>query len=263
MADEHPKITLASPNATTPLTEFAQQVPAFIDGIKKLGTAIARSLTTLYEHVTTGELIEKAGWLPHYTSPFDQITLDDDPSAVHDLLGSHYRENWDAVKAQFLTKLATYDVDGEAKETFTEALELHELGHYRAVVRLLFPEIERVARIELYEGKLNIASLKELREAAGKNLGLSSFGSTRYSFNLYRRVSEHLYEYVTSPESIERYTNDPVPNRHASLHGVVIYKNVNNSLNAIIMAEMMLALISDLKDLISNDDAENETAEES
>lgn len=262
MADEQtyqPITQISIPKPYIPNTDIGKQFTDFVVGIKALGAKIMEGLTSFYGHVKKGELIEEAGWLPHYTSPFDSITLGDDPAQVSSLIDQHYRDNWPNVKAQFMAKVATYSVDDEAKETFTEALELHEIGHYRAVVRLLFPEIERVARKEVYEGKMGIASLKELREAAGKNLGLSSFGSIQYSLNLFHRVSEHLYEYVSDPAAVEKYTNDPVPNRHASVHGIVIYKKVNNSLNAIIMAEMMLAIVNDLKELINSDGGETQT----
>lgn len=133
-----------------------------------------------------------------------------------------------------------------------EALELHEIGHYRPVVRLLFPEIERVARKELFpDWNKSLTSLKELRDAAGNHLGFSTFGSIEYSWHLFAKVSRHLYEYVNLDRvSIAKYENDPVPNRHASLHGTVVYKTVNNSLNAIIMAETMFIIISDLKKVV-------------
>lgn len=263
MPYEQNPISIPKPNV--PQTDFSTKLIEFVENIKALGTAIVQGFVTLYGHVKKGELIEEAGWLPHYTSPFDKIAVEDDPARVSALLEQHYTENWTDVKAQFVSKLATYDVDDEAKETFLEALELHEIGHYRPVVRLLFPEIERAARKELFpDWNKSLTSLKELREAAGHNLGLSTFGSIEYSWHLFKRVSEHLYEYVNlDPSSVAKYENDPVPNRHASLHGVVVYKKVNNSLNAIIMAEMMFLIVSDLKKKVSGDeDAKSQIIEQ-
>src|SRR3546814_18128727 len=99
------------------------------------------------------------------TSPFDKIDIEADKAAIGDLLKRHSSENWPAVKRKFIAKLAAYDFDDEAKETFLEALNLHEEGHYRAVVHLVFPEIERVARKDFYSGTLKgFASLKEVQE---------------------------------------------------------------------------------------------------
>lgn len=252
MADERetPVVRVNIPKPHIPQIDLSKQFTDFVENVKALGAKVLEGLAVFDRHMKIGGLIEDAGWLPHYTSPFDSIILGNDPAQVSAIIDQHYRANWPEVKTQFVERLATYNVDDEAKETFVEALELHEIGHYRAVVRLLFPEIERVARNDVYDGKMGIASLKELREAAGKNLYLSNFGSVQYSLNLFHRVSEHLYENVTDPAAVEKYKSDPVPNRHASLHGVVIYKKVNNSLNAIIMAEMMLAIVSDLKESI-------------
>lgn len=253
-----PTVNISMPKPYVPRTDFSKQLTEFVDNVKAIGAKIMEGLAVFYGHVKKGELIEEAGWLPHYTSPFDSITLGDDPAQVSAVIDQHYRNNWSAVKAHFLAKLANCNVDDEAKETFTEALELHEIGHYRAVVRLLFPEIERVALIEFYDGiPKGIASLKDVREAAENNLGFSSFGSVQYSFNLYHRVSKHLYENASDVAAVQKYATDPVPNRHASLHGLVIYKKVNNSLNAIIMAEMMLWIVSDLKELTNSGSVEN------
>ncbi|KTE19890.1 hypothetical protein ATE66_19795 [Sphingopyxis sp. H107] len=57
----------------------------------------------------------------------------------------------------------------------------------------------------------------------------------------------HLYEHVDNEGDIERCKNDPVPNRHAAIHGFVAYSTEHNSFNAIVMAETMLSLIADLK----------------
>ena len=62
-----------------------------------------------------------------------------------------------------------YDVDEEAKATVREALAAHEACFYRSVCRVLMPEIERVARTELHDGRLeSITSQRRLRELAGK-----------------------------------------------------------------------------------------------
>lgn len=252
------KVTIPAP--TIRQTDFGAKLVQFVEGIKAVGAALVQGFVTLYGHVKKGELIEESGWLPHYTSPFDKIAIEDAKADVAALLERHYKENWLDVKAQFIAKLATYDVDDEAKETFLEALELHEIGHYRPVVRLLFPEIERAARKELFpHWNKSLTSLKELRDAARNSLGLSTFGSIEYSWHLFHQMSEHLYEYVNhDPLSVTKYENDPVPNRHASLHGIIVYKSVNNSLNAIIMTEMMFVIISDLKKKVAEMDEAQE-----
>src|SRR3546814_3864530 len=97
--------------------------------VKNITAAIAKIwavLAVAFGQLKKAELIEEAGWLPHYTSPFDKIDIEADKAAIGDLLKRHYSENWPAVKRKFIAKLAAYDFDDEAEETFLEALNLHE-----------------------------------------------------------------------------------------------------------------------------------------
>jgi hypothetical protein len=51
-------------------------------------------------------------------------------------------------------RLKASRVDDVAQATFIEALEAHGLGLYRVAPRLLFPEIERLARNEFRAGRV-------------------------------------------------------------------------------------------------------------
>jgi hypothetical protein len=42
---------------------------------------------------------------------------------------------------------------------------------------------------------------------------------------------------VKTPERLAEVAADPVPNRHAALHGLVVYSTRQASMNALIMAE--------------------------
>lgn len=239
------------PLKISPISDgLSQLVKNVTDAIAKIGAGLAVALG----HLKKAELIEEAGWLPHYTSPFDKIDIEDDKAAIGILLTRHYSENWPAVKSKIITKLAAYDFDDEAKEMFLEALNLHEAGHYRAVVHLVFPEIERVARKDFYSGKMKgFASLKEVQEAVMESYYLPTFESHQYALSLYSRIVSHLYQHVDNDDDIERCKNDPVPNRHATIHGYVAYTAENHSFNAIVMAETMLSVIADLKNAKNSD----------
>src|SRR3546814_18426963 len=91
------------------------------------------------------------------------------------------------------------------------------------------------------------ASLKEVQEAVMGSYYLPTFESHQYALSLYNRIVSHLYQHVDTDDDIERCKNDPVPNRHAMIHGYVAYTAENNSFNAIVMAETMLSVIADLK----------------
>ena len=203
------------PPKISPISDgLSQMVKNVTDAIAKIGAGLA----VAFGHLKKAELIEEAGWLPHYTSPFNEIDIEADTVAIGDLLKRHYSENWLAVRKKFIARLAAYDFDYEAKETLLEALNLHEAGHYRAVVHLVFPEIERVARKDFYSGKLKgFASLKEVQEAVMESYYLPTFESHQYALSLYNRILSHLYQHVDTDDDIERCKNDPVPNYKPTL----------------------------------------------
>jgi hypothetical protein len=53
------------------------------------------------------------------------------------------------VSERIRKRVQLLNVDDEATAALAQGLEAHANGHYRAVCRLLLPEIERVARVEL------------------------------------------------------------------------------------------------------------------
>ena len=108
------------------------------------------------------EVLGKAGWLPHYTTPFDGIAeCGKDDKAVQSQLLDYYENNWQNVRSEIEMHLSGYKIDSEAKATLREALDAHEAGLYRCVCRVLFPEIERVFRTELFNGKIGHITYEE------------------------------------------------------------------------------------------------------
>jgi hypothetical protein len=193
--------------------------------------------------------LDDAGWLPHRTTPFDALPDDFDAEAIDNALSSYYKERWEDVRCAFQGMLTGYDIDAEAKATFVEALEAHTLGHYRCVPRLLFPEIERVVRDEFFPGDLKrrLASQPDLREAASGLSGHEVSTSFAAGMHLYKKLTEHLYIKIGSDADLEKVARSHVPNRHAAIHGLVVYKTEKASLNALIMTEFAFHLVSVIK----------------
>jgi hypothetical protein len=75
----------------------------------------------------------------------------DDPARLSDLMESCYRDNWSKIRAQLTARVDGHLVDDHAKQAFHEALRTRS-GYYFLICRGVFPEIERVARIELCHG---------------------------------------------------------------------------------------------------------------
>lgn len=222
----------------------APRIAAALDAIRPF----AEALETLQREKEKADLLEAAGWLPHATSPFHLIERTMSVEDVGAVAEAHYRERWDDVRGALLAMVAVHDVDDEARATFHEAVQAHGHGLHRIAPRLLFPDLERIARRDLLGRDLgSFASLKELRRQV-ERLPLSRvLPGGLASYALYKRLAEHLYEEVKSPEQLERVRADPVPNRHAAIHGLVAYGSAQNSLNAIVMAEYILGLVGTLK----------------
>ena len=209
-------------------------------------TEFSRKLEKLRRH---NDVLDKSGWLPHYSTPFGLVDdCDTDSEALHRRLLHFYEERWSEVRQEIEFRLAGYELDDEAKATFREALDAHESRLYRCVCRVLPPEIERIARIELHDHKgKKKSSQPELGKLAG-TLPVSSIKPRGFrALNLLRRLENHLYKSVRPDKDLYRFEQDPVPNRHAAVHGLVVYSSPQNSLNSIFMTEYIFQVISALK----------------
>lgn len=195
------------------------------------------------------ERIEGAGWLPHYTTPPELLEIEGlDAVLLDQAIGRYYQTQWAEVKEAFLRRLATYDIDDEAKQTFSVAIAMHEAGFYRGTSRLLFPEFERIARKELHAGAMyTITSQDTLREEAGNLCPSEVEPAGVYGMTLFTRLTNHLYAHTRTAADLSAIAADPVPNRHAALHGLLAYDTPKNSINMLIMADFVFQVISALK----------------
>ena len=58
------------------------------------------------------------------------------------------------------------------------------------------------------------------------------------------KVTYGLFQKVPSEEDRDRLKQDPVPNRHAAIHGLVVYSSPQNSLNAIFIADYIFRIVT-------------------
>jgi hypothetical protein len=190
--------------------------------------------------------LEEAGWLPHHTTPWqllgNAVLCGDELSAA---LDTYYRDDWLTVKARFVEAINGYAIDEEAKTTFHEALSAHEVGLYRCVARTLFPEIERVSRAAIYGGAMDkMASQQKLQEAIGELYPCELAKDGLSGMRLYEKLLDHLYVSMQTPERVAAVAAEPVPNRHAAVHGHVSYNTSRNSVNALIIADFLFHAIT-------------------
>lgn len=273
-------LSLADTGAFRPLIFPSLEIPtlfpkSMFDDLAKVGAAFRRLSEQMLatwvpavelfrdvgEHIERSKRIEASGWLPHYTTPFAAIHDAMTAKEISAVIEQHYRENWHDVESAFLERLEASQLDEEAKATFREALVSHRHGLYRSVPRTLFPEIERVACAELYDGsriyrkedarsgksrELSITSLPDFAAAVGE-LPVGHVLTTDYGYALYIKLEKHLYKAVKRPDEIAAAVADAVPNRHASLHGIVTYSTMQNSLNSLVMTDFILHFIGQIK----------------
>jgi hypothetical protein len=69
-----------------------------------------------------------------------------------------------------------------------------------------------------------------------------------FGLALFTRLTEHLYVHIgDSKTKLARMALDPVPNRHAAIHGLVVYSSFKNSLNTLFMTDYIFQVIDALK----------------
>ena len=211
------------------------------------------------------EVLGSAGFLPHHTTPFQAIAeCAGDIEEVRSRLFDYYTDNWQDIRPKIESRLSDYNIDAEAKETFHEALTAHESGLYRCVSRVLFPEVERLFRAELFDNKVGKIGYGKIIKELMANKGIKEFmPGGLYELTMFRHLMKALakqeesesdkriyglYQDVGSEEDRERLQQDPVPNRHAAIHGLVVYSSQQNSLNMIFMADYIFSVISGLRE---------------
>ncbi len=234
--------------ATAPLMAVGEHMRAVMAALTP-APEVLEKIEWLRRDEERCEAIESTGWMAHPSSPFwlieeDELAGDDLVRAVE----GHYREEWEAVAAGMQARVDACLIDDEAKATFAEALAAHSAGLFRCAPRLLFPELERVARKELHGGAMNkMASQLGLQEAVGSLTPMQMAWSGTAGLRFYRKLTEHMYANLRDEDAVRSIAADPVPNRHATVHGYVSYAVPNASFNAMAGTEYLFMAISALK----------------
>ena len=207
---------------------------------------VIKSSGTIARHIRSSKALDDAGWLPHYSTPFDVVGAGpSDSDALHDSLTRHYQDRWPEVRQGIESRLTRYDVNKDSKTTFSQVLDAHEAGLYRCVCPVLVLEIERVSRVDLHGDKFKTITSQHALKKIAADLPISSIQPRGFfALSLYKRLSDHLYKNVPDEHARQQFAQDPVPNRHAAVHGYVVYSSMQHSLNMIFMAEYIFQVIS-------------------
>jgi hypothetical protein len=193
--------------------------------------------------------LDRTGVLPHASTPFALLDRDESDDELRAILEKHYREKWSGVSQDILERSHRFSVDAEAKAALAEALEAHGNGHYRCVCRLLLPEIERVARVELLGNEVGTIHVDKVVGGPAMEMPISETNpSGYYALGLYERLTDHLYVKV-GVANRGNFERDLVPNRHAAIHGLIVYNSFWHSLNTIFMTDFAFQVVSAVKQL--------------
>ena len=235
------------------LGQLASQIPQIMDWfnrtVQENATAISAFGAAMLHFAYWARystLVKSAGWLPHCEMPYQELDKHAcDPNAITELILTHYRDNWQEIRANLESVLERCPINEESKLTFREALEAHQSGLYRSVCRVLLPEIERLVRVELKSDKVGTIRVEQVFKCLADR-GEISYEQLQlgdiYNHDLLGQLMHHLYKEVRE-ENRQEFIDDPVPNRHAAIHGLVTYSTEQNSLNTIFMADYVFCLV--------------------
>lgn len=195
------------------------------------------------------------GWIPHPTIPLD--LLPESPENEYETsenIISYFDAHWDEVQNIFIGNLDTYKADDCTKDILLQILHAHGQRHYHLVVCGVFPEMERITREAL---KLTpTKSLSKQKELCKRILEIPLHeipASWHFVLRLINHLEGHLYKNINNINSLKSLEENKIPNRHASMHGMVMYNSVQSSLNAIFLLDYMLAFVGIIKDIDSKD----------
>ena len=190
---------------------------------------------------------EEAEWFAHSTFPRHLLNSNGHETNSDEIVLTFYRENWSTVRQVIEKELSECHVDREANEAVRQALIAHESGLYRLVPPSLFTAIERAVRVCLYDDKVGSISVKDRLVNLVSRLPISVLPDRILAFVGFAQLSHHLYENIHTDDVRERFLDASIPNRHAAIHGLVIYSSEKSSLNAIFVAMYVFRILTVLK----------------
>ena len=189
----------------------------------------------------------KLGWVVHHTLP-TTVLEDATEEDVDEAIMTHYKERWTEVRKDIELATSRYLVDQDSKETMNQALSAHEQGLYRLVPRAMVAEIERATRVQLHGNIVDRGlNIKGTILSAVDDLPISSFHDLTSGTMQYETLEKHLYEHIHDENDRSQFAESPIPNRHATVHGLVPYASEKSSLNSIFLTDFVFLMITQIK----------------
>ncbi len=233
-----------------PLKLFSQRIYKQLESFRTISFQIAEKRETLQsalspcvaEITTLGTIWRmhdrayETGWiLCPDVSDFDgyQNILKksgEDDETLDRCISEFYSVNWPRIGSYLRSEFSTYSLDELSKSAFCTALTLHGADKYDLVPRILFPEIERVIRIKLFENSQGKIGSKAMIENFGKKYSWREV-TTRSPIThhiLFGELIRWVFADCKTRGAIETHC---VPNRHEVIHGLDITLTFKDSVN--------------------------------
>lgn len=214
-----------------------------LERLNGLMEAVGPHIEKLVRHQRIERRFSDCGWLPYYSELVGRVAEHKGNAVALDkMISAYYREHWADIRKDIEGRLETYEIDDEAKETLHEVFSAHETGNYRSVCRTLFPEMERLIRRNFFNDAGRIRTAEMTRRLA-RHLAQDEMLSRQVlCLVTVGRHVEHMYAQVDD-DNRDEFEQNVIPNRHATLHGLISYSTYKHSMNMIIMADCLFQLL--------------------
>lgn len=229
------------------LNEWSAAAAPVLEEFDRMAAAMETlqpALKQFHERKRIHDALDEVGWLPHPSVPYRLVEgCGDDLALLDDRIADYYRRRWTDIRDEMESGLAEYHIDDEARATFREALIAHGSGLYRGICRSLFPEIERMIGAGPRVGsKKMLQKLTESGDPTDREL------RELFDWVMLQRLRTHAYERVITDDEVARFERDPVPNRHAAIHGRVAYSTHKHSMNMLILTDYVFRILPPIED---------------
>ena len=201
----------------------------------------AKAMAPIAEGINLWNWVEKAceecGFLPHRSIPFVEFYREcgGDYDSFSVRVSEYYKNHEKDILQSIESELMDSDFDADRKETIQEAFKALDCGLTRLPVPALLPDIERTILEDwLGEPRGTTKTLKEkqIHKALEGITFSDAVPNAIYDYKMFGRFAKVLYAYVSTPSQFE---GKDIPNRHAALHGWVIYGTKEFCLNTLML----------------------------
>ena len=225
------------------LQPFLEELEPVFQGLAQLAAAAAPHVQKFVRYHKIVEKFDATGWLPYHLAPVNYVEhYEGDTTHLERKISEYYLTQWSSIRADIESRFNDYHIDDEARDTFREALSAHEHKNYRCVCRVLFPEIERMIKFNLFNDAGRVRTSEMLGKLTDERPLEELISREAFGLVLFGRLVKHLYEQV-SDEQRSKFEQNFVPNRHAAMHGLVSYSTHKHSMNMIIMADYIFQIL--------------------